>query len=169
MLCSSYLFLVHHIPTLCHLSSPSLPKQEICKDLVVYHLRNDLARQSGLRGAPCRYYRVSCQIFSPEWLLPPQSGEIFENLEYYNRRLRAFFLATSFDIIRKGGGIKALPSWSFFCFYHGTATRNDRMLEAHAEVDEEGNIASRRQHDTINVQQLNCQWEGLCSLKSIGK
>ena len=33
--------------------------------------------------------------FPPEWLLPPQSGEIFENLEHCNRRLRAFALVTT--------------------------------------------------------------------------
>jgi hypothetical protein len=107
--------------------------------------------------------------FPPEWLLPPQSGEIFENLEDCNRRLRAFALATGFDIVRKGGGSKALPSWRFFCFYHGTETRNDRKLEARVEADEEGNITSRRQRGSTNVQQLDCQWEGLCSFKFIGK
>lgn len=86
--------------------------------------------------------------FPPEWLLPPQSGEIFENLEHCNRRLRAFVLATGFDIVRKGGGTKAFPSWRFFCFYHGTETRNDRKLEARVEIDEEGNITSKRQRDS---------------------
>ena len=93
--------------------------------------------------------------FPPEWLLLPQSGEILENLEYCNRRLRAFALTTGFDIIRKGGGAKALPSWRFFCFYHSTITRNDRKLKARMEVDEEGNITSRHQRDTTNVQQLD--------------
>ena len=93
--------------------------------------------------------------FSPEWLLPPQSGEIFENLEHCNRRLRAFALTTSFDIIRKGGSSKALPSWRFFCFYYGTEIRNDRKLEARIETDKKGNITSKRQRGSINVKQLD--------------
>ena len=95
--------------------------------------------------------------FPPEWLLLSQSGEIFENLEHCNRRLRAFAFATGFDIVRKGGGTKALLSWRFFCFYHGTETRNDRKLEVCVEADEKGNIINRRQCDFTNIQQLNCQ------------
>lgn len=97
------------------------------------------------------------------------SSGTLSNLEHCNRRLRAFALATGFDIVRKGGGTKALPSWRFFCIYHGTETRNDRKLEARVEIDEEDNITSKRQHDSTNVQQLDCQWEGLCSFKFIGK
>jgi hypothetical protein len=113
-----------------------------------------------LAKADCAEYHVAVierlvNSFPPEWLLPPQSGEIFENLEHCNRRLRAFALATGFDIIRKGGGTKALLSWRFFCFYHGTTIRNDRKLEARMKIDEEGNITSRRQRNTINVQQLD--------------
>ena len=93
--------------------------------------------------------------FPPEWLLPSQSGEIFENLKYCNRRLRAFALAISFDIVRKGGGSKAFPSWRFFCFYHGTETRNDRKLETRVETDEKDNITSKRQRGSINVKQLD--------------
>src|SRR5436309_9414673 len=93
--------------------------------------------------------------FPPEWLLPPQSGEIFENLEYCNRRLRVFALATGFDIVRKGGSSKAFPSWRFFCFYHGTEIRNDRKLEARIETDKKGNITSKRQRGSTNVKQLD--------------
>ena len=50
-------------------------------------------------------------FFPPEWLLPLQSGEIFQILEQFNRRLRSFAPAIDFDIVRKGGGTKTLPSW----------------------------------------------------------
>ena len=93
--------------------------------------------------------------FPSKWLLPPQSGEIFENLEHYNRRLRAFALATGFDIIRKGGSSKALPSWRFFYFYYSTETRNDRKLEARIKTDKKGNITNKRQRGSINVKQLD--------------
>ena len=36
----------------------------------------------------------------PFYLLLPSSGELFEGLENYNRRLRSYALAESFDIIR---------------------------------------------------------------------
>src|SRR5436305_11575572 len=93
--------------------------------------------------------------FPPEWLLPPQSGEIFENLEHYNRRLRAFALATGFDIVRKGDSSKALPSWRFFCFYYSTEIRNDRKLKARIETNKKDNIINKRQRSFTNVKQLD--------------
>src|SRR6266480_3333126 len=77
--------------------------------------------------------------FPPEWLLSPQSSEIFKNLEHCNRRLRVFAFATGFDIIRKGNDSKTLSSWRFFCFYHGTETRNDCKLKARVETNKKGN------------------------------
>ena len=69
--------------------------------------------------------------------------------------MRAFALATGFDIVRKGDGSKAFPSWRFFCFYYGTEIRNDRKLEARIETDEKDNITNKRQRGSINVKQLD--------------
>ena len=103
------------------------------------------------------------------WLLHPQSGELFDSLDHCNRRLRGYALAEGFDIVRKGGGLKSNPSWLFRCIHYGEKTRNDRKLEDRIERDKDGSIISKRQRDRITVRQLNYEWEGLCSFKSIGK
>jgi hypothetical protein len=103
------------------------------------------------------------------WLLHLQTGEIFNDLDHCNRRLRGYALAEGFDIVRKGGGFRSNPSWQFYCLHHGESTRNYRKLEDRVELDEEGSIISNRQRDGTTVRQLGCQWEGLCSFKSIGK
>ena len=50
-------------------------------------------------------------LLPPAWLLPPQSGEVFDSLDHCNRRLRGHALTEGFDIIRKGGGTESKPSW----------------------------------------------------------
>jgi hypothetical protein len=83
----------------------------------------------------------------PAWLLPPQSGEVFDSLDHCDRRLRDYSLAEDFNIVRKGGGSKSNPSWRFFCLHHGIATQNTRRLEDRVERDEEGTMTSKRQRD----------------------
>jgi hypothetical protein len=78
------------------------------------------------------------------WLLPPQTGELFNSLDHCNCRLRGYALAEGFNIVRQGEGTKVNPSWRFFCVYHRDKTRNTRKLEDEIEVDEDGNITSRR-------------------------
>lgn len=107
--------------------------------------------------------------YPSEWLLAPQTDEIFDNLEHCNRRLRAFALAEGFDIVRNGGGTGAAPAYRFLCYYHGTHTKNNRKLEARVEKDKEGKITSKRQRQATNVRQLDCPWSALCSYKSVGK
>lgn len=70
----------------------------------------------------------------------PETGEEFVSLEACNYRLRAFALAEGFDIVRNGRGTAAAPSYRFRCFCH-----------------------------CIRVRQLNCLWQALCSIKSVGK
>jgi hypothetical protein len=77
------------------------------------------------------------------WILHPQSGELFDNLDHCNRRLRDYAFAEGFDIIRKGGKSKSNPSWRFRYVHHGEKTRNDRKLEARVERDKEGSITSK--------------------------
>ena len=108
-------------------------------------------------------------LIPPEWLLPPRTGDVFDNLEHCNRRMRAWAFTQGFDIVRNGGGTKANPSYRFRCLYHGNTTRNQRKLEDHVERDEEGRITSRRQKEATNVRQLQCEWSALCSFKDIGK
>ena len=82
--------------------------------------------------------------FPSAWLLPPESGEVFDSLDHCERRMRSFSFAEGFDIVRKGGGTKANPSWRFRCLFHGEETRNDRKLEDKVERDEHGTITSTR-------------------------
>ena len=90
------------------------------------------------------------------WLLPPQSGEVFDNLEHCNERLRGYALAEGRDIVRNGRGTKINPSYRFRCIFHGEKTQNNRKLEDRVEYDDEGKITSKRQRDATNVRQLQC-------------
>ena len=71
----------------------------------------------------------------PFYLLAPCSGELFDSLEHCNRRLRGWALAEGFDIVRNGGGTKAIPSYRFRCIFHGSKTQNNRKLEDMVEKD----------------------------------
>ena len=86
--------------------------------------------------------------------MPPQTGEIFNDLEYYKRRLRGYLFAEGFDIVRKGGGLKSNLSLRLLYLHYGITTQNTRRLENEVERDEDGNIISRRQWDNIIVGQL---------------
>lgn len=107
--------------------------------------------------------------FPLSWLLAPCTGEVFDNLEHCNRRLRAWAFVEGFDIVRNGGGTGANPSYRFRCIFHGTATRNSRKLEDRVERDEEGRIVSKRRREATSARQLQCPWSALCSFKDIGK
>ena len=103
------------------------------------------------------------------WLLPPQTGEVFDNLGHCNERLRGYALAEGRDIVRNGGGTKTNPSYRFRCIFHGGKTQNNRKLEDRVEYNDEGKITSKRQRNGTNVRQLQCPWAALCSYKDIGK
>jgi hypothetical protein len=94
----------------------------------------------------------------PSWLLHPQSGEIFDDLDYCNRRMRGYSLAEGFDVVRKGGGSKDNPSWRFFCLYHGEKTKNTRKLEDRVEMNEAGIITSKRQRDNTSLKPIICAY-----------
>jgi hypothetical protein len=84
--------------------------------------------------------------FPSAWLLPLEPGEVFDSLDYYERRMRSFPLLKGSTLSAKGGGTKANPSWRFRCLLHGEETRNDRKLEDKVERDEHGTITSTHQH-----------------------
>jgi hypothetical protein len=107
--------------------------------------------------------------YPDEWLVQPQTGEEFPSLAACNDRLRAHALAEGFDIVRHGGGTGAAPAYRFRCFFYGTKTKNTRNLKDRIEVNEEGNITSKRQRKVSNIRQLNCPWQALYSFKSVGK
>ena len=94
------------------------------------------------------YYRAIIErivnVFPPVWLLPFYIGEIFDNLEYYNRRLKVFLLAEGFDVVRKDGDIKINPSYRFSYYYYRTKTQNNRKLKNSIKYDEEDKIINNR-------------------------
>jgi hypothetical protein len=108
-------------------------------------------------------------LLPPAWLLKPQSGELFNSLEHYDRRLPGYSLAEGFNIVRRGGGSKSNPSWRFFCIHHGLKTQNTRKLEDVVKRDKKGSITSRRQRENTNVSQLDYKWERLCPFKELEK
>jgi hypothetical protein len=87
----------------------------------------------------------------PSYLLAPSSGELFEGLEECNRRLRGYALAEGFDIVRHGGGTKALSSYKFKCIYHGSTTQNHRKLEDYMKKNSKEKITNSRQREATNV------------------
>jgi hypothetical protein len=58
--------------------------------------------------------------------------------------MRGYALAEGFDIIRYGGGTKALPSYRFKYIFYGSKTQNHRKLDDHVKKDSEGKIISKR-------------------------
>jgi hypothetical protein len=78
------------------------------------------------------------------YLLPPCSGELFEGLEDYNRRLRGYALAEGFDIVRHGGDTKVLLRYTFKCIFYDNTTQNHRKLEDYIKRDSKENIINRR-------------------------
>ena len=103
------------------------------------------------------------------WLLEPQTGEEFADLDHCNRRMRGHALANEYDIVRNGGGTKANPAYRFRCIFQGTKTKNNRKLGDRVKYDDEGKITTKRQRDHTNVRQLDCPWTALCSYKDVGK
>jgi hypothetical protein len=103
------------------------------------------------------------------YLLPPQTGEIFDSIASCERRIRGYSMAQGFDIVFTGGGTRVASGARFECCYHGDTTRNWRHLEDHVEKDEEGKVTSERQREGITVSQLNCQWSMRVTWKDISK
>ena len=95
-----------------------------------------------------KYHRATIKrianFFPIPWLLAPRIGEVFDNLNHYNRRLRAWAFVEGFDIIRNGGGTAANPSYRFRCIFYGIATKNNRKLKDRMERDKEDKIISKR-------------------------
>jgi hypothetical protein len=95
----------------------------------------------------------------PAWLLPPVTGERFEGRDHYLKRLNGYGLYEGFAVVSGRVWKESTPRWQFLCKMHGKATANKRGLEARKAKDEEGNLATDRQRNTIIKAKLNCQFE----------
>ena len=78
------------------------------------------------------------------WRIPPQTGEIFNSIEDYKKRLKGFALAEDFNVMITGTGSKQFPSARFTCIHHGISTKNKRRLEDRVERNKEGVVVSQR-------------------------
>jgi hypothetical protein len=85
------------------------------------------------------------------YLLAPCFGELFDSLEYYNRRLRGWALAKRFNIIRNGGGTKAAPNYRFRYIFYNNKIQNNRKLEDIIKRDSKGKIVNKRKKEVTNV------------------
>jgi len=109
----------------------------------------------------------------PEWLVPPQDDEVFDDPDECERRLNAYSLAQGFDVVRThsrhqtGPGIT--PFVTFQCIFHGSETRNFRQLEKSVTKDKDDKITSRRKRDSTAVRKTDCRWSCRVSYRSIGK
>jgi hypothetical protein len=101
--------------------------------------------------------------FLPPWRLAPQNGEIFDSLEVFEDRIRAWSFCDGFDVVRSGGGLRGAPGARFQCKHHPVETRNDRHLEERVEKDDEDKITSRRQRNNTLVGRLSCEWAVRCT------
>ena len=93
-----------------------------------------------------------------EWLQTPRTGEYFDSLLEAERRLRGFSLAEGFDVVKNGGGTKAVPGARFNCIFYGEKTKNWRKLPERVQRDEEGQVLLGRQREHTNVRQASCTW-----------
>src|SRR2546423_3720935 len=85
----------------------------------------------------------------PPWLEAPATGEVFEGKENCYQRLQGWALFQGFAVVQGRVWKDRTPRWQFICKAHGTKTENKRKLEARKRKDEEGNMISDRQRDTM--------------------
>ena len=98
-----------------------------------------------------------------EWLQPPTSNEVFDDIKMCDRRLQGFSLAEGFSIVKKGAGTKAYPGARYRCKHHGIETLNTRKLSDRIERDEKGNITSSRKREITEVGQADCCFDVVVS------
>ncbi len=113
-------------------------------------------------------YERAVNALPTAFLLPPATGEVFDDIPACERRLRGLALAEGFDIAHTGGGYRRVPAGRWQCSQHGKETKNWRKLEVRVEYDEEGTITSKCQREGTNVSQLNCNWLVRVSYKDVG-
>ena len=86
----------------------------------------------------------------------PGSQEKFESEVDCLQRLNAWGFATGCAFVTLRSRPKDItPSWQFACVFHDEATANKWKLEGRVEKDDEGNVVSKRQRDTVN-RRLGC-------------
>ncbi len=107
--------------------------------------------------------------FPSGWVEEPITGEIFDDVDHAERRLRAFALAEGFDIRRTGGGPVTNPGARFQCYQYALKTRNYRRLEEYVQRNKEGEIISRRKRENTHITGSGCNWQVNVSFKDLDR
>ena len=105
----------------------------------------------------------------PTWLIVPTSGEVFNGKEYCLERLQGWGLFQGFAVVSGRVWKDGTPRWQFLCKMHGTKTQNHRKLEQKKAKDEEDNVVTNRQRDTMIKAKKDCHFEYLLSYKAVSK
>ena len=93
------------------------------------------------------HYRITVEYivntYFPFYLVLLALDKIFNSLEESNRRMRGYALAEGFDIVRHGGGTKALPNYRFKCIFYGSKIQNYYKLENHIKKNSKEKVISK--------------------------
>ena len=85
------------------------------------------------------------------------------------RRLQGWALFEGFAVVQGRVWKDQTPRWQFLCKQHGTKTANTRDLEARKDKDEEGNVVTDRQRDTMIKAKKDCHFEYNLSYKPVSR
>ena len=105
----------------------------------------------------------------PAWLNAPATGEVFKGKDDCMRRLQGWALFEGFAVVQGRVWKNQTPRWQFLCKQHGTKTANKRGLEARKGKDEEGNVVTDRQRDTMIKAKKDCHFEYCLSYKPVSQ
>ena len=109
------------------------------------------------------------RTLSPAWLHPPVTGERFEDRDHCLKRLNGYGLYEGFAVVSGRVWKEKTLRWQFLCKMHGRATANKRGLETHKAKDEEGNLVTARQRNTMIKVKKDCRFEYIFSYKAVSK
>src|SRR5436305_223163 len=93
----------------------------------------------------------------PAWRLAPQTSEVFDSLQLFEDRVRAWSFYDGFEVVRGGGGSKKCPRLRLRCKHHGEETQNTRKLKDNVVKDSKDKITNNRQRGNTIVGQLSCE------------
>jgi hypothetical protein len=82
-----------------------------------------------------------------EWLLPPNTEEVFDSSDACLARLQALAIGQGFAVVTGKVNRQGTPRWQFRCIHHSTKTRNNRQLEDEVERDVENKILTNRKRN----------------------
>ena len=109
------------------------------------------------------------KAFLLAWLLPPITGERFEDRDHCLKRLNGYELYEGFAVVSGRVWKEGTLRWQFLCKMHGKATANKRRLGACKSKDKEANLVTDRQRNTMIKAKKDCHFEYILSYKAVSK